>query len=906
MELHYALICCIFCLMIALLAPGRGAEKPVLVAGGQYAAYAEAFASLRVRVETASLDQAARMDLSRYSAVLVCAENYKAPTILKPSFQSKLESYARSGRMVVAEYVLPAEGRRLFGVSLDRKGVFARHERIIVSRALFGTHDTSPGALLDEQYSYVLPALDLPTGSERLLDYGMFIGTYEAQEPPARLRESHPDLGVKKRPALLRVPFGKGSVLILTTKFGDHAQRHYRLASRWREIVRGICLEALPPALRRQAAARYVPLAACTDPRRWAPTGSSAELVVETSADAAVSARCASLRIGRLKQQSRGVWRAAIEAAPGKHSITVTARTAGGRARTTVALWVASRRAAYLRALGRSMAWFRGSGIMPREDGGAGVYSTIFVPSPDDGPQENLPGPIRTDCLAMVADAFLMFAQISGDGRWTARARNLGDMLIKYQRVDSTRADYGSFPWIIGRDGAVKDESIWFHDNESRVAAALLNLYAHTGDTRYLQAGLRSMQLALDVSREDYTIGNHSTIACELNRMGRTRYRELANYTIRWFDMLRWFRTYAVTGDQLYRNAAQTVAGLYHDGRYTASIAPYACRLVDEPGLAAQVEAHFAAMLKEPDIARYGVRLTRGPGSYEFAYQNDCSINTGIEPLSDQLYMSPISLREAWFAYKGAGSASALKVFTNLADYLVRIQLEDSSPKVNGCWVRGFDPERWEDYGAPYDPNYGPYHAYSGWMNSVIGETLAFYLADSDPFELHRELWTRSAAFVEESRKIRPPDEIGTRNLALGKPYTVSPAPEVNPEGALTDGVIDNRSVVWRMPELGNTLDAQVTIDLGGTFEVAMVGVRMGDFKADFNADKLTIEIGPDLDHMSAAASVPCGPAVDWSAWKSFKPASGRFVRLTYSKTRSRASQDKLALGDITVLGKAH
>lgn len=1025
------------------------AAGTVLVVGPSRNAFAQDFDRCRIKTTIIpALDES--FDPSAFAAVVICANDRKTPRPLPGNVRAALQDYVRNGGRALVEFA-PGD---LFGASLGDTPVFARHERIAVSRKLAGIADLPVGTLLDEQYSYVLPAARLPENASRILDYGEFVGTYRVKPVPTRFYEFWVDLGAEmtissasqryggtnqhycpdsvdlltgvdkadmkpvgtysgewtksltaeftfqprkaryvlfrctrddtgpgeywffageitvtapdgtnvalhrktrvitpvyeeswragrltdgvvdgiytdghsimlgavgsdfstpKWPALLSVPYGKGTALLLTTRLSDYADHHYRPSARWDAAIRGICLELLPDSLRKRATACYVPLSAHTEPRRWAQPGEKTRLVVQTSSAAKVTANCPGLKIGSFKQASPGRWTAPLSGPCADHTITVTARTRTGEATQQVKLLIADRKSAYERAVKRNMAWFLESGIMPKRDGSAGVHSTVFVPSPKDGPQENLLGPIRTDNLAMVVDAFVRFARVSGDSAWTDRARKLGDMLVGTQRLDLSKADYGSFPWILSADGKVVDPHIWFHDNESRVAAGLLDLYTHSRDPKYLESALRSLNLALDVSREDYTIGNHSVSPDALNKMGRAAYRELANYTLYHYDLLRWYSAYAATGDAGFLNAATTVARLYKSnesawlGDHRWAVGPYAARLLKDASLPRAVDSAARKLLSEPDTARYGTALTRGPGNYSLLYRNDCSINTGSEPLADLLYTAPMDLRRAWFAYKSSGSKSALDLYTRLADFLVRIQLDDPSPQVDGCWVRGFDTDLWEDFGAPYDPNYGPYHAYSGWMNSTISEGLAFYVLDEDPFRLHKDLWEQAQPVVIESRRSRPPDKVAYTNLALGKTCTLHPAPVSGKPSLLTDGVIDGdisdgRSVTWTMLATGRAFTGEVTIDLGQPQQVAMVGARMGGLNPDYNADHVLIEVGMSPDALKPVATVQAGPTVTWSVWKQFEPVRGQYVRLKYAKTRFKASQDKLAIGEITVL----
>lgn len=993
------------------------------------------------------------LDPARFAAVLLCAADHKRPQVVSRRVIKLLEDYADKGGRVLLEFAVPEDSGEMFGVQLAQEPVFARHERIVVSRSPASLEELPSGTLLDEHYSYVLPARFLPPGAVRMLDYGEFVGTYKARPIPSRFYEFWVDLGAPKTirsasqrygganpyycpdkvellvgtrqaqmksvasysggwqksqtasfefepvqaryvlfrcergddgpgeywffageitvldeaganvalrkktrvltpvyeepwsagrltdgvvdgtfsdgqslmlgavdsdfgrpkwPALVRIKRGRGQVLMLTARFSDWRQRRFRPSAKWDALVRGICLELLPDDLRKQAAARRVWLEAHTEPRRWALPGREVKLVVKAPPGAKVQAKSDTLKIGKLAACRPGEWIAQLSGNTGEHLITVSVRHGAADSSANVNLLIADRRTAYERAVRRNMKWFLESGIMPKKDGSAGVHSTIFVPSPNDGPQENLPGPIRTDCLAMVIDAFLQFHRVSGDAAWLDRARRLGDRLVEVQRLDISRADYGSFPWILGDDWSVKDPHIWFHDNESRVAAGLLNLYVNTGDLKYLESAAKCLRLSMDVAREDYTIGSHSVSPDALNRMGRAAYRELANYTLYHYDVMRWFAAYAATGDQEYRQAASTVARLYSSGSATHvssldwAVGPYAVRLLGQESLKARIEAQAREMLADPDVSRYGVKLSRGKGSYSLLYRNDCTINTDSEPLADLLYTAPTELRRAWFAYKASGSPSALEVFQKLADFLVRIQLEDSSSSADGCWVRGFDTELWEDFGAPYDPNYGPYHAYSGWMNSMIAEGLSFYVTDTDPFALHKNLWEGSRGVMDKANTTRPPDRVLYVNIALNKSCTADPSPDSGSPECLTDGVIDGpisdgQSLAWRMPDVGGAIEASVTVDLGAEMPVAMAGVRMGALNPDYNPDSVEILVGTAPESLRSVAAVQAGPGVTWSVWKQFEPIAGRFVRLVFKKTRFTPAQDRLVVGEITL-----
>ncbi len=164
-------------------------------------------------------------------------------------------------------------------------------------------------------------------------------------------------------------------------------------------------------------------------------------------------------------------------------------------------------------------------------------------------------------------------------------------------------------------------------------------------------------------------------------------------------------------------------------------------------------------------------------GDFKWAFVNDCGIATDSgEPLTDQLYTTPWYFLEAWRAWKATGDERCKQLAEGFGDYLVRIQCDQPDPRLAGCWMRGFDVEHWEYYGAPYDPNYGPYSAYTGWMNSIAAQALAWYLLDEPPF-LPESGTDTTRKLVADIRALNPKLVEDGQNLALGAAYSLSPAP---------------------------------------------------------------------------------------------------------------------------------
>lgn len=706
-------------------------------------------------------------------------------------------------------------------------------------------------------------------------------------------------------PGLIRRPLGRGEALLLTTQAGDFRAHHYRLTEKWEALCRSLVLAVLPEAGRRAAQARYVPLKAHTWPRAWARPDEPVRLVVRAPEDARLSVSCPTLAIAPPASTGPEAWEAIITPAPGHHRIAVVARTATGQATTTARLWVAPREEAYRRALDRNMRWYLKSGVMPAADATQGVMSAISIPAFGGGPVEDLPSHFRADCQAMTLEAFGLYSRLAGDATWLSRARALGDILVNMQFRDPAKPSFGARPWLFERD-----ESIWADDSQ-RNASALIALYGLTGDTSYLRSALSWVEMAEQISKEDATIGWGSIQRTQLDKMHRSGFRELQWEPFFRYDMLARFDAWRATGDPLYRLEAERIGRFYADTDIL-NIAPPAYRLTGDPDLKARVDRHWREYLADPDVQRVGAQRLHG-GEFRYAFFNDCSINTGNDPLTDQLYSTGWQALSAWRSWKATGSGAAREAALRLCDYFVRIQSESPDPRVDGAWFRGFDFERWEVYGAGYDPNYGPYHAYTGWMESIIDQALAMALLDTDPLEPLREQWSQAAPVLAGVRAIRVPDPVAlSANIAERRPYTLSPAPD-GPHGddgrKLVDGTIDGRmedgeSATWRVPEPGKALTVEMTVDLGEERRVAMVGQRYGALDPRRLPDTLEVLAGPSLDDLRVIASRPVGAGVRWSAWKVLPPTPARYVRLRVTK-HGRAGDDYLAIGETTIYAAA-
>ena len=196
------------------------------------------------------------------------------------------------------------------------------------------------------------------------------------------------------------------------------------------------------------------------------------------------------------------------------------------------------------------MRWFERSGVFPRPDGSAGVWSQRCLAWFDGGPEWFLASPFRVDCNAATAQAAHAYGELTGDERWKRIGLNVARSMLPHQYLDPGKPSFGGWPWLYE-----KDEAIYFWDDNTRVAVALLWLYTRTGDEELLRAGLRTMELCREVAQPDGIIARHVIAASQLDRIGRQGFRRLPPQGIMVdFDLMRWAWAYGVTGDPEYEH----------------------------------------------------------------------------------------------------------------------------------------------------------------------------------------------------------------------------------------------------------------------------------------------------------------------------------------------------------------
>lgn len=752
---------------------------------------------------------------------------------------------------------------------------------------------------LHKPYSLSPPPSSLyPDGYPPKLTDGLIEGHYSDKLSIGWTTPSPPS---PLQPALLVFPMGKGEIILSCLKISDFKSRFFRPSEKWETLLRNIALYVLPTEERRRAETSYIPLKTWTEPQKWVNPGEKISLFVQTRPGVSLEAKLDGKEIF-LTEIENGKWCGSFQLMEeGMHQITIMGRYEGLTNTKKLEIEVKERKRKYREVLDRNIDWFLRSGVMPKVDGSEGVYNQRCIAWFDGGPLESLPSPYRIDCNAKSALAFYLYGKLTGDDRFKKIAENIIDFMLPHQLTDPKRPSYGGWTWL--HEGI---DTIYFWDDNTRTTMCLLYLYKETGNEKYLLPALRTLELCRGVAHADGLITRTAVEPEELDEIGRSAYKQFQQGIAPDFDLLRWFSGYGITGDEKYKNLGEICLRCWKHFSTVRGL-PIAYYYTKDQGIKKIIIDYWRSYLEIPDVKKWGVFRVNAP-DYALAFEGDCSITTHLDdPLSDQLYQTSFQLLHAWWSFIATGDPVCLEAFHKIGDFLARIQMESNDERINGAWVRGWDLENWECFGAPYDPNYGPYSAYTGWMNSIIDIAYSLYLLNENPFPpiVNDEI---ARALLEKVRKETPKDKIGEENIALGCHYDLTPLPEGKytdtPPGKLTDGLIDGHyedglSVGWHIPQ-GGSLEVKMKLDLGQQREIAMVAQRYGAGVPGYIPNEVVVIAGENETDLKEI--VRCKPQQAGFLYVPLpQPINARFIEFVVKKVCFSPTQDFLFIGETLV-----
>ena len=609
-------------------------------------------------------------ELWDYDVLIICSDHFPQPTCFKERALERIASFLKQGKSLYLEYASPLTQEEVCPKGID-------FQRLFVKKHHYLTLDLKPGAILDAHRTFYLPAA-FPD-QEEILSLGRICGTF--QKVGDVLDEPVPVLSVASR-------YG-GRIIYSGVGMSRFTAKRYRPTAHWEHLLRRIVLFLIPEKMR----ANY--------------EGKASSIPM-----------------------------------PGKETL----------GEKKAPKWSEQeRREKYRIALQRNLQWYRSSGVMPDPMGTKGVYEQVHSDIDCFGRQKVVEWH-RPDCNSQSALAFYLAGRALSRNEDQQTGLNIVNFLLshRFQDMDPDHQTYGFWSWWEMKSMQKYAEAIYGDDNSWPVFT-LLKLYQMTGRKEYLERGLLTTEALLATQG----IGGlrHARLnGVELNQKGKEWYAR-QNWEDAWGGssphyganvLALYFYVYGLTGDERYLAVAEeglsNMIRRYLDESYTEWVTSHT--------------AGHARFLLTLASGFYYSQRTEFRDALEkvcdflMAHQVECgaiqewdnpnrdtygTAETGVfcengEPISDQLYCTSFAVLGLWTTYKATGDEIYLDAFRRLADYLVRIQVQSDDPRTDGGWMRGFDFEHWEYYGASGDIGWGAYAMETGWCNAIIDIALAFYL----------------------------------------------------------------------------------------------------------------------------------------------------------------------------------
>ena len=100
----------------------------------------------------------------------------------------------------------------------------------------------------------------------------------------------------------------------------------------------------------------------------------------------------------------------------------------------------------------------------------------------------------------------------------------------------------------------------------------------------------------------------------------------------------------------------------------------------------------------------------------------------GRDRIGDQLYCNNYLFTTLSLLRRGSFSneetARIERLYQNVRNYLLNIQIKSKDPRFDGAWMRAFDMDLNEYHGMAHDADWGPYCLMTSWVMGYIPLTL--------------------------------------------------------------------------------------------------------------------------------------------------------------------------------------
>ena len=675
---------------------------------------ARVFEELGIAFDLATFTAAETVDCERYALLWITSPEYPYHTDLSPQMAATVEAFLRAGRGVFAEFTLNFPG--VPAAATPQKTGIAR---LFVASPLDQAPGFLPaGTILDEHDSICLPLADGANALRTILSFGRVMGVERVMEAPA------PD---RTWAGVVWGERDSGRFAVAMTSLSDFLRKEYAPPTHWRRFLRDLVLALLPQKERAAVLASYIPVDSRTEPRVWTEPNSPLTLVVETTAGARVSVAGTQVR-----ETAPGRFEATVDSgSAASRTITAFVTTSQARRKVDVAVRIAARRGAYRRALDRNIGWFERSGALLSPDGSRGVSEWISGPDINGNRipygKGQMFSPERADCVFQSGLAFRMYGDVAESGRHRGIGENLLRSILDLQRLGRDDARYGLW-YTRGRSGPPYQDDVAWCTIGCFAANRYVKrpVYYHRG-TLSAAASVTAFQtggkngLTLAGAEDDPYPHPHD------------RGQLLAS----------WLYAYGSTGDKTYLNLAVPLVEqmierfptipLFLISRTEEAVRfllPLTLAFVYTRNTRFRDELRKQADYVATCIAPCGAIQERGSNAGAKLGGGDLGLTYNAnETISDQLYTTSFAVMNFWIAYKATGDKAYLNMFERVMDYLIRIQVENTSkPSIDGGWMRGFDYGLWEYYGSNADESWTAYCMETGWMNAIIDIALSLYL----------------------------------------------------------------------------------------------------------------------------------------------------------------------------------
>ena len=508
-------------------------------------------------------------------------------------------------------------------------------------------------------------------------------------------------------------------------------------------------------------------------------------------------------------------------------------------------------------------------------DGTLGILEGTSNPLYHDGQQGNR-WYIRGDVVGEVAMSYAMHGRVFDDDSSRQVAQNLisylddpNHPLAGGAKSDPATSAYGLRGW----DATPNGSKIYYSDDLARsllgqlaVAGALntqeyneqivtktLAMYRLTGVngfwTRHAHSGT--------LSDPNWWVGQHNSTAVDLHP-------HFESY--KWAPMI-WLADKASDQEMLDRvktgismvmdaydnDTIKWTNGLQQERAHMLLPLAWLVRTEDTPQHRAWLRQIFVDIVADMDASGAIAEELGRPGFGQYpAPTSNASYGSTEEPVifengdpaADLLYTSNFALKGFIEAAAATGDQDYIDAANLLGDFMVRSQITSGIEEVDGSWVRGFDFERWEYFGADGDHGWGVLGDQAGWTSGEIISSLAL-------LEMDTSLWDLTAGLDVASNYGAIKAQMFS---ALYGSFDLN-----------SDGNFDvNDWIDVFQPNLGrNLIDAGVTAG-----EAAALGDLNGDFRVDIRDYRLFRNAYDDLygvGALQAAVSVP-EPSTCWLA----------------------------------------